>query len=89
MSWTLTPHLTTMARGLLEEPSTLMELAATGNPLFPDFVDAIIREQHLAYPQIILADDFEQAYLVPMVLHLNLRSNVPNTFDVLRSVDSV
>lgn len=77
LSWTLTPHLTTFARGLLAEPSTLVELAAMGNPLFPDFVDAIVRERHRAYPQVMIADDFQTAFLVPMVLHLNDRRRTP------------
>lgn len=71
MSWTLTPHIKTLLHGLYSFPSTLAELASTANPLLPDFVDAALAEGREQFPQILIADDVQGAYLVLMALRIN------------------
>ena len=78
ISWTLTPHLTTMARGLLLPPSTLKDLADIANAELPAFVEAAVRgRNHSGFPQILIADDFPSATLLPVVLQLNGLSHRP------------
>jgi hypothetical protein len=60
-----------MARGLLGPPSTLLELADTANPLLPDFVDLMFLERRTRFPHIVIADGFQTALLVPMMLRVN------------------
>lgn len=66
LSWTLTPHLVTMAEGLLlpHSPASLHALAQLANPLLPAFIDAVQQDNVLALPQILLVDDLESAELV-------------------------
>lgn len=71
MSWTLTPHITTLMHGLFAFPSSLRQLASQANPLLPDFVDAALAEGRTHFPQILIADDVQQAYLVLMALRIN------------------
>lgn len=61
-----------MARGLFEPPSTLKALADVANAELPAFVDDMQRHwNHSGFPQLLIADDFVSAMLLPTVLELN------------------
>lgn len=71
MSWTLTPQITTLIHGLVSYPSTLLQLADSANVLLPDFFDAELAEGRKDFPQILISDHFQSAYLVPMSTRIN------------------
>lgn len=71
MSWTLTPQLTTLLHGVVSYPSTLLQLADSANVLMPDFFDAQVAEGRTEFPQILISDHFQSAYLVPMAMRIN------------------
>jgi hypothetical protein len=62
--------LTTFIHGLVSEPSTLIDLAEEANALLPDFLDAALAEGRRDFPQVIIADDFETSYIVPLAMHI-------------------
>lgn len=72
MSWTLTPHITTLLHGLFAYPSSLADLASRANRLLPDFIDAALAEGRTGFPQILIADEFQdRSYLVLLALRRN------------------
>eukprot|EP00892_Ulva_mutabilis_P006794 jgi/Ulvmu1/4487/UM002_0212.1 len=71
LSWTLTPQVTTLLHGLFAYPSTLAELAQQANRLLPDFIDAALAEGRTGFPQILIADEFQDSYLVLLSLRRN------------------
>jgi hypothetical protein len=71
MSWTLTPQITTLIHGLVSYPSTLLQLADSANVLLPDFFDAQLAEGRKEFPQVLITDHFQSAYLVPMSTRIN------------------
>jgi hypothetical protein len=71
LSWTLTPNISTMVRGFLGPPSTLLTLAEQANIVLPAFVDAVLQERAPGFPQVLLSDSFQTAHIVAAVIKLN------------------
>jgi hypothetical protein len=59
-----------LVHGLLSRPSTLIDLADEANPLLRDFV-RMAELERAAFPQVLIADHFETAEVVPLTLYIN------------------
>lgn len=57
MSWTLTPHVTTMIESLYKHPKTLIELANEANKEWPSFVNWMTSYNY-TWPDIVVFDSF-------------------------------